>query len=344
VWKWDRWYSRNPFVAFIAGLAVRGVGQQRLARSVVERHRACPYDVVYQFSNIEMPGLVQRRAQLPPIVLHPETHVAGELRWYRREVDLRRRCEPRWRSFVVRPVLAARANLQRRHAKVASLVVCISGSFRDQLLRDYGVDAARTVVVANPIALDEFVLDDHPPGTPMSVVFVGRISTRKGVDQIVELSRRLADLEGEVELSVVGGFTQWSDYRPLLADLDRRTAHELGHLPHDEVRKLLATADVAIQPSAYEPFGLTIGEALASGTPVVATDAVGATEFVGGPAVAVVPAGDPDAFERAVREMLERVRTHPELRASARAEAERAYALDLVVEQLEAALEGALGR
>ncbi len=337
-WQWGRWYSRTAVAAFAFGLAFRAWGQRQLTHTLVRRHADVPYDVVYQFSNIEMPGLKRHRSKLPPIVLHPETHAAGELRWYLREAALRRRCEPRWKTATVRPILEIRKFLQRDHARHADLVVCISESFREELVADYRIERSRTVLAPNPIDLDTWTFEDHAPGRPSSIVFVSRMSARKGVEQVVALSHRLADLEGVVDIKFIGGYTQWSDYRPLLDDIEPRVATVLGPLPHDEVRHLVTEADLLIQPSKYEPFGLTVGEALAAGTPVVATSAVGATDFVHGSAVLTTPVDDLDALEQGVRRMLRDSATVTGLRAAARAEAERSFSQGDVVGTIEAAL------
>lgn len=94
----------------------------------------------------------------------------------------------------------------------------------------------------------------------------------------------------------------------------------LGHVAdHDELAALLASADVVIAPGPVETFGLAALEALASGTPVVASAESALPEVIG-PAGLAAP-GDGPLFARAVRELMSRpvgVR-----RAAARAQAER---------------------
>lgn len=86
---------------------------------------------------------------------------------------------------------------------------------------------------------------------------------------------------------------------------------------------------------------LTVGEALACGTPVVITDVVGAGDYVSGPAVVKVPINDADALEAAVRTMLERIRAGGVgLRYEARRQAKKRFSTELVVRQIEEALEG----
>ena len=83
-----------------------------------------------------------------------------------------------------------------------------------------------------------------------------------------------------------------------------------------------------LQPSQYEPFALTVGEALAGGTPVIASDEVGAAEGIDPRVCQVFPRGDRDALQRAVRDAIGNVdfEQRGELAALARAEAERLFA------------------
>jgi glycosyltransferase involved in cell wall biosynthesis len=327
-WQWQRWYSRDPLSAFITGTSSRALGMRRLGRMLVRHHRDHPYDVVYQFSNIEIFGFRRCLEDLPPLVLHPETHAAGELRWLLKESHLAARCAPVYRRSLVKGALAFRSLVQRRYIHRASAVICISRCFRSHLVADYGLCEARTVVVPNPIQLERFAPDSEAPlRHPLTVLFVGRVSVRKGIDAVVELSHRLDDLQGSVKINVIGGHSLWSDYRKLLDDLNPSIATYLGPMGPEEVTVRLLGADLLIQPSTYEPFGLTVGEALAAGLPVVATDQVGAAEDVDGACCLVVPAGNVVALEKAVRTMVARL-SSPErlaMRTLARSEAERLF-------------------
>lgn len=342
-WQWDRWYSRDPISAFITGTACRALGMRQLGRALAADHRVQPYDVVYQFSAIEMLGFRRHLATLPPVVLQPETHAAGELRWLRRESHIARRCAPLGRRVLVRGAQAFRVLVQRRDVLKASRIICISGRFRDHLISDYGVDKSRTVVVPNPIRLDQFVPNPAPrPAGPLRIVVVGRVAVRKGVDLMVELSRRLDDLKGSVKITLIGDHSMWSDYRRLLLDLNPSVAEYLGPVAPGEIAGRLGVSDLLIQPSKYEPFALTVGEALACGVPVVVTDEVGAAEGVDGECCLAVPA-DADALEGAIREMVTRVAgpDRQKIRQVARREAERLFGIPHVAARVSEVLAAA---
>jgi len=77
----------------------------------------------------------------------------------------------------------------------------------------------------------------------------------------------------------------------------------LTSAPGDEVVLLMQGAQVLMQPSRYEGFGLPVIEAMASGCPVIASDIPALREVSAGAAV-LVPPGDADAFARALRQVL----------------------------------------
>lgn len=339
-WHCDSWYNRTPVSAFVSGNLFRLHAHNELARSVAARHAAAPYDVVYQFSRNELGQFAGLLGALPPIVVHPSTHAAGELRWYRREAPLARRIEPRGRRLLVETVLRMRASIQRRDLARVDRILAISHRFAAHLAADYGVPEERIGIVPNPIDLDRFSPRPRPhsgpAAAPLKLLFVSRIAVRKGVELIVDLSHRLDDLHGKVEIIVIGNRSTWSDYRKLLDDLNPRLARYPGSAQPDELAALYREAVAVLQPSHYEPFALSVGEALAAGTPVIASDEVGAVEGVDRRVCTVFPRGDRAAFEQAVRAALVNVsRVDRDAVADlARAEAERLYAPATVAERL----------
>jgi glycogen(starch) synthase len=221
-------------------------------------------------------------------------------------------------------------------------LVAPSQRFAGLVASDYGVDRNRLTVVPNPVDLDRFQPAPTRAGDDkIRITYVGRASVRKGIEQLVELSHRLDDLADQVELELVCSTSLWSDYTPLLAGVNPRLTVVREPQSHRGVAELLQRTDVMVQPSHYEPFGLTVAEGLASGVPIVATDEVGAVEGIDPRAATVVPAGDVRALERAVRVRIAAVleRADGTDRAVARAEAERRFDPKAVVRDLAEVLE-----
>lgn len=338
-WRPNRWYSRTKLTSFISSLLARGLASMRLRQEVARRHRRDPYDVVYQFSNVENLA-IPRRLKGVPLVVHPGTSSAGELRFLIKERRLALRCQPAYIFAIAVAVLWLRRGVQRRKVRSARLIICISSVFRDHLIREYGLDREDTVVVPNPIRLDRFACMERSVGTPPTVLVLGRIAARKGVEDVVAIARTMRDRGSDVHFRVVGGTSLWSDYSPLLDDLPPENSEYAGRVHATGVPAELERSDVLLQASKYEPFALTVGEALAAGVPVVATSEVGAIERVDRSVAAEAEPGDVEAMVAAITEMLDRLRADPAgTRASARAEAERLFVPEVVCEQVSAALE-----
>jgi len=339
-WRWGRWYSRWPLSASVTYLASRSLAEMRLRRQIRMRHARDPYDVIYQFSNIETLSLPARMARTVPLVIHPELHTAGELRFLLAERRLSLRSQPRHKLLVAAAILWLRTPVQKARIRRAKLLICISSVFREHLVRDYRFPRERTVIVPNPVRLERFASVERGLAEPPTVLVLGRVAVRKGIDDVVAVARALHEQDVDVRVRVIGGPGQWSDYTKLLEDLPPANAEYGGRRPGHEVPAELARADVLLQASKYEPFALTVAEALAAGVPVVATSEVGAIDGVDRTVVSEVRPGDVEGMAAAIVQMLERLRSDaPDMRRRARTEAERLFAPEAVCTQIAAALE-----
>jgi len=339
-WQWGRWYSRGKVLAFASGMLARGLALFRLRREITKRHRKQPYDLIYQFSSVETLGVPAGVARSVPLVIHPETHIAGELRWLIAEWRLSLRCQPPYVFAMVAAIMSVRAIVQRRAIRKAKLLICISAVFRDHLVRDHGFPAEATVVVPNPLSPERFAEVQPQPSQPPIVLVLGRISARKGIEDVVAVARTLLNRGVDARVRVVGNPSLWSDYTKLLDDLPPENAEYAGHVAASEVPAELARSAILLQASKYEPFALTVAEALAAGVPVVGTSEVGAIERVDRAVATEVRPGDVEGMAAAIVATLDRLAAgSSQMRALARGEARRLFAPDVVCAQISAAIE-----
>jgi glycogen synthase len=194
----------------------------------------------------------------------------------------------------------------------------VSHALRRQVLAA-GVDPGVSDVV--PWGVDLAALPLAPErATGRRLLYAGRLSPLKGVDLAVRALARLSD----TSLEVIGEGE--ADYVRDLHDLATRLGVRSrtlfrGPLPPAEVAGAYARADAVLFPVRWdEPFGAIPLEAMARGTPVIATATGGSAEFLLADRTAVVvPPEDPDAIAAAVR----RLAADPALRASLRAAGRR---------------------
>jgi glycosyltransferase involved in cell wall biosynthesis len=343
-WRYNRWYSRTQITTFVTGLFSRALANVRLRRAVKRRHREDPYDLLFQASSIESLAVPRSLLRSVPLVIRPDSHQMGELRWLLAERRIALRCQPAYVFVLVTAVMAVRTLVQRRAIRRASLLVCLSSVFRDHMVRDYRFPLERTVVVTNPVRFQRFPLSSRTIGEPATVIVPGRVSMRKGLEDVVELSRVLLARGVQARVRVVGGPSLWSDYRKLLDDLPPENTEYLEKVPPTEMPAEYAASDIMLQASKYDPCPMAVIESLASGVPVVATSEVGSIEAIARSVVIETSPGDVAAMADGIEEMLARLREDPAgVRATARAEAERRFATPVVCAQISDALERLTG-
>jgi len=145
------------------------------------------------------------------------------------------------------------------------------------------------------------------------VLTVGTLEPRKNLPLLLRAFDGLSDLG--VDLVIAGG-KGWRDGE-LRAALERRLpggrVHVLGYVDQDDLIALYGGGLAMAYPSHFEGFGLPVVEAMACGTPVVATDVPGLREAAGG-AATLVPPEDEAALATALRRLI----ADPDARARAR--------------------------
>jgi glycosyltransferase involved in cell wall biosynthesis len=196
-------------------------------------------------------------------------------------------------------------------------IVLAASSFLAEEARALG--GADVRVVPSGVRIPESVGE---PEEPPHVLYVGRLSTEKGVEELV------AAAEG-LPLRIVGG-------GPLRVP-------SAGFVPPEELGPWYERAAVVAAPSRREGYGVAAREAMAWARPVVATAVGGLVDAVeDGVTGLLVPPRDPVALRAALERLLADAELRARLGAAARAKAEREFSLDAAADALVAVYDEAL--
>jgi glycosyltransferase involved in cell wall biosynthesis len=210
-----------------------------------------------------------------------------------------------------------------RAARRATRVLAISELTKRDLVELYGIPEQKITVT--PLAADPAFRPEGPSphGEPYAL-FVGALQPRKEATTAIEALALIG--EGAPRLVLVGPDKGGRAEAEEMAARLGVPVELLGHVPQVELARLYRGAACLVFPSRYEGFGLPLLEAMASGTPVVATAAGALPEVAGGAAILVEP-GNPVALaggiERAIADH-ERLRAAGLARAGAYSWAETA--------------------
>ncbi|MDH6138972.1 glycosyltransferase involved in cell wall biosynthesis [Kitasatospora sp. GP30] len=275
------------------------------ARQYLARHRG-RYDVVHdnQTLGYGLLGLARHGFPLVTTVHHPVTE-DRRLELAAADTRARRLSLRRWYAFT---------RMQRRVAARLDHVITVSGSSKADIVDQLGTAPGSIQVV--PIGADTRLWS---PSDAVPVV-PGRIVTTSSADVplkgLVYLVEALAKVRTERDAHLVVVCKKQGEGP--VADavkrfgLERHIEFRTG-LSDQELVELYRSAEVACVPSLYEGFSLPAAEAMATGTPLVASTGGAIPEVAGpdGETCLAVPPGNADALAGALARLLD----DPELRA-----------------------------
>ena len=228
---------------------------------------------------------------------------------------------PRWWVTYMKTVMP-------RVMKSAAAIICGSVHSKRDIVETYGVPADRVRVV--PYGVDH---DRFHPGTMLDRVWadslgikdgyllhVGTFSYRKNVPVLL---RAIAQLRskgkwGSRQLVLAGaqirGIKGATEVLETIQQLDLGNSVVLaGHVPDRHVPGLYVHARMLVMPSLYEGFGFPVLEAMAAGTPVLASNTSSLPEVAGDAAI-LFPPRDVCALADAIEDVLENRSVAEELR------------------------------
>jgi phosphatidylinositol alpha-mannosyltransferase len=187
-------------------------------------------------------------------------------------------------------------------ARRAALLVAVSQAALGTLEAVIGSEARRALVLANGVDVARFSARRKPAhhAKVATIVFVGRLEPRKGVQVLLDAVNRLRT---PARLVVVGD-------GPLRQRVERLTVAGVvevtlaGRLSDEELARVVAEADILVAPSLKgESFGVVLLEAMAAGTAVVASDLPG-YRMAAGDAARFTPPGDVATLAAVLEELL----------------------------------------
>ncbi len=169
----------------------------------------------------------------------------------------------------------------------AEKVIAVSRGTKSSLVESYRIPSEKIDVIYSGVDLEKF----HEKGQVGStdgaaddyLLYVGRIVPRKGIEYALQALHSVRKERRNLQFVLVG--KSEGSYKELLMRLARRLkiqdeVHFMGHVDDEDLPALYKNAFLVIFPSLVEGFGLACLEAMACGTPVIASDIPGVREVV----------------------------------------------------------------
>ncbi|HZT53830.1 MAG TPA: glycosyltransferase family 4 protein [Gaiellaceae bacterium] len=326
-------------VHWISRRLPKGAIHLRTAGEVARRARAA--DVVYttgMFGRSAAGATAARRPYVVKLTADPAFERARRRRMVEGNVD---QFQHLGGTLAIRLLRVARDAELRRAAHVFT-----PSAYLRELAVSWGVAAEHVSVLPNPPPPLPELPDREALRRSFAMVgptlaFAGRLTAQKSLGVALEAVAANPD----VSLLIAGDGDERGPLERRVAELSLRDrVRFLGPQPREQVVALFRAADASILSSSWENFPHTVVEALAVGTPVIATTIGGVAEVVrDGENGLLVAAGDARALAGAIRRYFGDERLRERLRAAA-APSVAEYAPERVLGRLEEVLERAAAR
>jgi len=211
----------------------------------------------------------------------------------------------------------------------ADLLTSPSNDLADYVASDLNYERDKIRIVHNPIDTDLFspeLPESRTSSGQPSVLFVGRLEERKGINYLIDAVPRAVAAVPNVRFVIIGSDTNNAGgQKSVLAELRRSLKrsgceHSVQFIPQVSLEELPAyyrSADVCVVPSVYDNSPYTCLEAMSCGKPVVGTTSGGTAEYLG-EAGLLVPARDSTALAEAIIRLLRDPELQAQLGAAAR--------------------------
>ena len=262
------------------------------------RARRGDFDVIHDNQTLGYGLLGDLGAPLVTTVHHPIT-VDRQLELDAAETWQRRYSVRRWYGFT---------RMQKRVARRLPSVLTVSGSSRQEIVDHLGVRDDRVHVVHIGADTDLFAPDPAVPQIPGRIVTTSSADVPlKGLVHLVEALAKVRTEHPGAHLVVVG---RRAEDGPVAQAIERyglsRAVEFVKGISDAELVDLVRSAELACVPSLYEGFSLPAAEAMATGTPLVATTGGAIPEVAGpdGETCLAVPPGDAGALAAGLGRLL----------------------------------------
>ena len=265
---------------------------QRLLLEALRRvdRRACEFvdeaDVFVALSGCGLAaGRRMRELEKPYICDRGSSHILYQMAILDDEAD---------RNSAPRPFFHPEVVARELQEYETANAITVPSTFAQQSFVAQGVPAAKIHRIPYGVNLANFFPTESPDADTFDVLFVGALTLQKGLPYLLQAFNRFK--HPRKRLTLVGMRTPETRFfeRQLKGD----AIFSLGHIPNVQLKQVMSRSHVMVLTSVQEGLALVLGEALACGCPIIASENTGARDLiVDGCEGFVVPIRDPQAIQ-----------------------------------------------
>ncbi len=184
-------------------------------------------------------------------------------------------------------------------AKKSDVIVADSLSTKNDLIQLLHIDKDKIKVIYPGVDTVRFHPVDKMPSTIKKILYLGGLTKRKGIYEVIYAFNKLLKTRTDVKLLIGGGGEESSKVQKKIKELKiDKYVEYLGFVAESDLPSLYHQADIFVYPSKYEGFGYTVLEAMACGIPVITSNTSSLPEIVGDAAITVDPTNREELYTK----------------------------------------------
>lgn len=281
--------------------------QRNVVKAVADQHQQTPFDIVHHVSwgSLNQPPLLWKTGI--PFVWGP---IGGGQTWPTQFLQYAgSRMREKMRTAMVR---WSHLNPSIRRAASRAALVCATNRETAALLTRAGAGRVELLLDSGIFPVEGDFERKRPPGTPMTVLWAGRLEPRKALPLALEAMTRIKQ---PVRMLVAGDGPERRALEEMVQRLGlSEKVNVLGQVPYKQMFDLFAQSDVFLFTSLRDSMGSVVLEAMSTGLPVVALDHQGAAVAVTPETGIKVAVTNPQQTVADLAEAIDRLAADPALR------------------------------
>ena len=200
----------------------------------------------------------------------------------------------RWHNFLP---------MQKRVAPNLNQIICVSGSSKQDIVKEFQVEQNKIAIILNGIDVEKFVPNEKGVNEGYRLITTASADIPlKGLKYLIKALPGIVENFPDTSLDVIGKSPTDSKIRQLIEELglEEKIQFHSG-ISAEEIVNLYHVSTVAVIPSLYEGFGFGAGEAMSCGVPLISTQSGGLRDVVEDCALKIQPESVRDIQEAVIQ-------------------------------------------
>jgi glycosyltransferase involved in cell wall biosynthesis len=240
-------------------------------------------------------------------------------------------CDTEPSSFMGRLILEPYKKIfLKKFLKNAKIILALTEDYKTLIHKKYNINKNKIKVIPNGVRKEFFIKDKSENKIP-HLLFVGRISIEKNIPKLIDA---VTLCKSKFILDIVGEGYLLDETKKLVRERELGNVIFHGRKTGEDLIKIYKNSDIFILPSKKESFGMTLLEAMATRTPIIASNTLGIKSVIKNKYNGILIEPTPEKIAEAIERLLKNSKLREILVKNGLNEVKK-YSWDKIVEQTE---------